>query len=77
MTVLTLDLLPLDQTARVTGLTCQGLIRRRLLDLGFVPGAEVRPVRRSPFGDPTAYQIKGTQIALRRTEAGTVLVQTP
>lgn len=48
---------------------CQGIERNRLLDLGFVPGAEVEVTISSAFNDPTAYLIKGGLIALRRTQA--------
>lgn len=67
----------LDQFApgtsgRVVALRANGLIRRRLLDLGFVPGAVVGVVRHSPLGDPTAYLVKGALIALRRQDAALV-----
>ncbi|MGE5593280.1 MAG: FeoA family protein [Betaproteobacteria bacterium] len=66
---------PLGSTYRITGLSATGPPRRRLLDVGFVPGACVVPVRRSPAGDPTAYSVRGTLIALRRREADRVTVQ--
>ncbi len=68
----TLDRVPLGFLARVTDLSLEGLLRRRLLDLGFVLGADVRPVRRSPLGDPTAYEVMGAVVALRRTEAACI-----
>jgi len=55
-------------------LTLRGLERRRLMDLGFVKGSVVEVIRRSMFGDPTAYFIKGSVIALRREEADEILV---
>ncbi|MBB6283903.1 MULTISPECIES: FeoA family protein [Geobacillus] len=45
------------------------VLKRRLLDLGFVPGGEVEVGQRSPFGDPTAYRVCGTTIALRKQES--------
>ncbi len=55
----------------------QGLLRRRLLDLGFTRGARVKPVLQSAFGhgDPTAYWVRGSLIALRREQAREILVQ--
>jgi ferrous iron transport protein A len=47
---------------------------RRLLDLGFVPGTELRVVRRAPLGDPIAFYLRGGQICLRRAEAERILV---
>jgi Fe2+ transport system protein FeoA len=49
---------------------------RRLLDLGFVPGTRVRVLRAAPLGDPTAYELRGTQLCLRRGEAAQILVRT-
>jgi ferrous iron transport protein A len=71
---ITLDRVPLGADARVTGLDLDGLLRRRLLDLGFVLGTLVRPLRRSPFGDPTAYEVMGSVVALRRSEAARIRV---
>ena len=61
----------------VVGLSprCQGLRRRRLLDLGLVPGTEVSAVMRSPTSDPTAYRIRGAVIALRREQADLVQIE--
>jgi ferrous iron transport protein A len=47
---------------------------RRLFDLGFAPGAEVRVVRRAPALDPWIYRTAGVEIALRRRLARHILV---
>lgn len=65
----------MGQTVAVVGLTAIGHLRRRLLDLGFVPGTKVHIVRRSPLGDPTAYRVRGATIALRSTDAQHILVE--
>ncbi len=54
---------------------CQGLTRRRFLDLGITPGAEIEVVMRSPFGDPVAYRVRDSLIALRREQADWIWVQ--
>ncbi len=41
----------------------------RLLELGFTPGQEVSVVAKSPFKDPLAVSVRGTIIALRKSEA--------
>lgn len=66
-----------DVTAEVVRLddVCQGFSRRRLMDLGFTDGALVRPVLRTFAGDPRAYEIRGTVVALRRDQASYVLVR--
>lgn len=66
--------IPVGSSARVTSIAAIGPNRRRLLDLGLVPGARVGVIRRSPAGNPTAYWIKGTVIALRNEDARQILV---
>jgi Fe2+ transport system protein FeoA len=53
----------------------QGYARQRLLDLGLTEGTIVEPVLRTFAGDPRAYRIRGTTIALRRDQASHVLVR--
>lgn len=60
---------------RVKMLTSDGISRRRMLDLGLIENTLVESLRRSPAGDPTAYQIRGAVIALRSEEASKILVE--
>ena len=64
------------ETVRVLNISqaCQGTQRRRLLDLGVVPGTEIVPELTSAAGDPVAYRIRGALIALRRTQAAWIRV---
>jgi DtxR family Mn-dependent transcriptional regulator len=75
--VLRLSELAHEQEAEVVSLatTCQGLTRRRLLDLGFTPGTRLRPVLDTFAGDPRAYRVRGTTIALRRDQSSVVIVR--
>lgn len=57
---------------RITSLNLDGVMRRRLLDLGFVTGALVEVVRKSPLGDPIAYRVSQTTIALRKEESSQI-----
>jgi Fe2+ transport system protein FeoA len=61
--------------AVVKGLRLEGAERRRLLDLGLVPGTHVIAEMRSPLGDPTAYRVRGAIIALRREQAEQIDVE--
>lgn len=65
----TLDQLGSDGVATVVGLTNAGVERRRMLDLGILPGARIEVMMKSPLGDPVAYRIRGATIALRREQA--------
>lgn len=46
-----------------------GLERRRMMDLGLIPGTVVYCEFNSPLDDPIAYKVRGTLIALRRVQA--------
>ena len=70
----TLDRLPVGQRARVLALTAAGPPRRRLMDLGFVPGAAVAALHTAPWGDPVAYGVGGAVIALRREDAAAIRI---
>ena len=61
--------LPLNTVGIVNDLNCNGNVRRRLLDLGLVKGTKITPVFKSPSGDPTAYEIRKTLIALRKEDS--------
>lgn len=66
----TLEDLPFGEAGEVVGLSpaCRGIQRRRLLDLGVVPGTSVSAELTATGGDPTAYRIRGALIALRREQ---------
>lgn len=49
-------------------------VARRLVDLGFAPGAEVAMVRKAPMADPVVYRVAGYDLALRRVQARCLLV---
>lgn len=70
----TLDHLSIGTSSTVTGLSCGGIQRRRLLDLGFVPGSSVTALQASPWGDPVAYGICGAVIALRQEDAHHIFI---
>jgi len=66
--------LPCGHKAVITEIKAEEPLRSRLLDLGFLPGAEVAALFAAPSGSPRAYGICGTVIALRGTDAATILI---
>jgi ferrous iron transport protein A len=66
--------LSLGVQARVLAIKGHGAIARRLMEMGIVPGAPVRVIKRAPLGDPIEIRVRGYHLALRRTEAQTILV---
>ncbi|MBQ1275182.1 MAG: FeoA family protein [Cellulosilyticum sp.] len=64
------------QKAQVSMLLSTGNIRRRLQDLGIVAGTSIECVQKGPGGDPIAYKIRNTIIALRLEDVNTIIVTT-
>ena len=71
----TLDRLGPSTEAVVVGLEGTGVLRRRLLEAGFVNGSRVRFLMATPFGDPLVFSLRGASIALRRNEARCVRIR--
>ncbi len=69
-----LDRLPVGERATVLSLDGENGMVRRLSELGFTEGACVCCLMRSPFGDPSAYRVRGTVIALRARDASLVKI---
>ena len=67
----TLADVPPGESVAVAGISpmCRGPARRRLLDLGVVPGTVIHARMGSAAGDPVAYDIRGALIALRREQS--------
>ncbi len=70
----TLNYLKEGETATVCNIEASGNIRRRLLDIGLVKGTKVECIQRSPLGDPVAYLIRGSIIALRSEDSKKVII---
>jgi DtxR family transcriptional regulator, Mn-dependent transcriptional regulator len=65
----TLDKVPPGSTGVITQVCGEGPIRRRLLDMGLRPGAEVRVERLAPLGDPIEVVVMDYHLTLRKNEA--------
>lgn len=70
-----LDKVEINKLAKVCSLNCTGSMRRRLLDLGLIENATIIPVLKSPAGELTAYEIRGTIIAIRMEDAKDIIVE--
>jgi len=62
------------ETARIKAVNIKGAMRRRLLDIGFIDGAEIICLFSGTSGEPTAFMINGTVTALRSEEMSMVEV---
>ena len=61
--------LPTGEKAYILKVHGSGAFRKRLLEMGFVRGEEVKAILNAPLKDPIKYQIMGYEVSLRRSEA--------
>lgn len=64
-----LNKLDVGEIATVSGIFAEKEMRQRLEDLGIVEGTQIKCLMKSPLGDPTAFLIRGSVIALRREDS--------
>ena len=69
-----LDDEPVGMTVQVVRVMGDGAFRQRLLEMGFVRGAQVTVLKNAPLKDPVEYMILGSHISLRHSEAAQVEV---
>ena len=69
---MTLDQLPLGQSAKVLKLTGAAATRRRLMEMGITPATTIEAIRWAPLGDPLDVKVRGYHLSLRRDEAAVI-----
>ena len=75
MKVENLSQLPLNKNGRIVKIECDEGIKRRLLDMGLVKGTNIVPILVSPSGDPRAFLVRGTIIAIRKEDAKNIKIK--
>lgn len=73
-TTMKLSDLKIGQRARMVKLAGHGELRKRLVDMGMVPGAILAVERVAPLGDPIDIKLRGYHLSLRKSEAAMVTV---
>lgn len=68
------DLSP-GENARVIRVKGNGAVRRRLIDMGIIPGTEIIMERYAPMGDPIEIKLTGCHLSLRKEEAATIEIE--
>jgi len=66
--------LPLGQGAEIVKISGERGFRRRLLELGLLPGTEICVLRQAPLGDPLELSVRGSCLSIRRQEAENIMV---
>ena len=64
-----------QERGRVKRVDAEGIIRRRLFDMGVTPGAEIVMRKTAPLGDPIEVTLRGYELTLRKSEAQTVVME--
>ena len=72
---MTLDQLPIGQTAVITKVGGEGALRCRLLDMGLIPKTAVRVEKIAPLGDPLELRVRGYSLSLRKEDARNIEVE--
>ena len=67
--------IPIGQVVQVARITGSGSFRRRLMELGLVPGTRVELLRIAPLGDPLELLVRGASLSIRKQEASAIEVQ--
>ena len=73
--VISMDQLLPGELAVITDVSGRGSFRRRLLELGVLPGTSVTRTGQAPLGDPLSFRVRGAVLCLRRQEASTIAVE--
>ena len=70
-----LDGVPTGRSATVLSVACERPTKRRLMELGLLPGTPVTVVRIAPMGCPMELRVRDSSLSIRRAEAAGVAVQ--
>ena len=68
------DLKP-GQVGEIVSIDCGRRMARRLMEMGLLPGTQVRIVRVAPLGDPIELRLRNYSLSVRRSEAARIAVR--
>ncbi|HEY8423671.1 MAG TPA: ferrous iron transport protein A [Clostridia bacterium] len=72
---MTLEQLKVGQSCKVTHITAQGMLKRKLLEMGITPGTQITLRRVAPLGDPIQINIRGFELSIRKSDAKNIAVE--
>lgn len=72
---MTLDELAIGKPAKITAVNGQGMLRRRLLDMGLTPNTKVMIRKIAPMGDPIEIHVRSYELTIRIEEAKNIVVE--
>lgn len=62
------------ETGRILAIQVEGPTKRRLIEMGLTPGAEIQMIKRAPMGDPMEVRVRGYRLTLRADDARRIIV---
>lgn len=70
-----LDTIPIGTITKVKKISKDAHIKRRLLDMGLIPGVTIEVIGKAPLGDPIEIFLRGYKLTLRKEEAANIFVE--
>lgn len=71
----TLRDIPCGATVKVMGLTGEGSVKRRIMDMGITKGTSISVRKMAPLGDPIEVTVRGYELSLRKADAEMIVVE--
>ena len=75
MPIKTLPSLAPGETAVIQAFKTDLNLQSRLVEMGILPGIEIRLIKKAPFKGPIAFKIRGYEVSLRYGDAEQILLQ--
>jgi ferrous iron transport protein A len=72
---LSMDQIPLKANGRIVNINIDNVLRKKLTDMGLVSGTEFRVDGRAPLGDPIKINLRGYNLAIRKSDAKNIMVE--
>ena len=73
---MTLDKIHIGQSVRIIKISGGGALRQHFLDMGLIPGVDVKVEKYAPMGDPLQVRLHGYSLTLRKADAAKISVIT-
>ena len=71
----TLKEISCGKTVKVSRLTGEGPVKRRIMDMGITKGVEITVRKVAPLGDPVEITVRGYELSLRKADAGMIVLE--
>ncbi|WP_321003624.1 FeoA family protein [Eisenbergiella porci] len=71
----TLKEIPCGESVKVTKITGEGAVKRRIMDMGITKGIDIFVRKTAPLGDPVEVTVRGYELSLRKADAEMILVE--